>query len=221
MTRWFSLAALVLSVVAAPVNAAGITGKYIETRTCDIWVAPCFANAEMNLTGKYALMGWKVDKGSAGDVNLEGLSVVAVVAARDTLGLKQTGPAKAILIVDARATTLQREALIQMAKKEGGELLRNVIDVQSAPIELTACQCKGGACARLQAGTLAHIETRCIDSHHDKSCGNEYAFYPPLAKTCHAQPAVAVEHSFSGKGFQANWKEAERRGAYVGDFKVE
>src|SRR5438105_2008792 len=92
----------------APAPAASITGQYVEARTCDVWTGPCFANAEMNLTGKHAVLGWKVDKGTLDDVRLDGLGVVAIVAASDTLGLEQTGPARALLLVDARADAAQR-----------------------------------------------------------------------------------------------------------------
>src|SRR5438132_9810428 len=115
MLRHVSLVIVALIAVAAPVSAAGISGQYIEARTCDVWTGPCFANAEMNLTGKHAVLGWKVEKGSLGAVRLDGLGVVAVVAAHDTLGLTQTGPARAVLIVDRLADAAQREALIRLA----------------------------------------------------------------------------------------------------------
>jgi hypothetical protein len=218
MYRWFVAAALTVMTIAAPIAAAGISGEYIEARTCDVWVAPCFANAEMNLAGKHAVMGWRVEHGTLNDIALDGLSVVAVVAATDTLGLRQTGSAKALIIVDARADSAQRGALVRLAKQQGGELVKNVVDVQTAPIALNTCACKEEGCAELQVGSLARIKTRCIDRRHDKSCGNESNFYPPLAQGTHVRAAVAVEHSFTGTGFNATWKEAERRGAYVGSF---
>src|ERR1700746_3509227 len=114
MHRWLSLAVVALIVVAAPVQAGGISGQYVEARTCDVWTGPCFANAEMNLTGKHAVLGWKIDRGSNAGGKLDGLGIVAVVAASDTLGLKQTAPSKAILIVDCKATPAQREALVSL-----------------------------------------------------------------------------------------------------------
>jgi hypothetical protein len=219
MTRCFALAAVALVLIALPVGAAGVTGQYVECRTCDVWTGPCFANAEMT-AGKNAVLGWKVEKGDLDGAKLDGLSVVAVVAASDTLGLEQTGESKAILIVDEKATAAQRDALVKLAKGQGGDLLKNVVKVEAAPITIDACLCKENGCARLSAGG-AKVETRCLDAHHDKKCGNEYAFYPPLVKTVSAQAAVAVEHGYSGKGFQHTWKESERRGAYVGSFEIE
>jgi hypothetical protein len=216
------LAAVVATVLAAaPVGAAGISGKYIEARTCDVYVAPCVANAEMNLAGKHAVLGWKVDRGSLDGVNLDGMSIVAVVAASDTLGMKQNGPAKAVLIVDGKATSRQRAALIRLAEKEAGDLVKNVIAVKTAAIDLNLGSCKGGTCATLKAGELAKVETRCLEGGaHDKMCGNETAFYPPLAKDAKARVAVAVEHSFQGKDFNETWQHADRRAAYVGSFET-
>src|SRR5947209_14534815 len=123
MKRTVLLAAAALACVTAPALADGVKGQYIEARTCDVWTGPCFANAEMNLGGKHAVLGWKVEEGAWGGVRLDGLSVVAVVAASDTLGLEQTGSSQAVLIVDSRANSAQREALIAFAKKQGGELV--------------------------------------------------------------------------------------------------
>jgi hypothetical protein len=217
MMRW--LAALALVVAALPANASGIKGHYLEARTCDVWTGPCFANAEMNLGGKQAVMAWKVDEGTFDGVRLDGLGVVAVVVSSDTLGLEQTGPAKAVLIVDQKANDAQRQALIGLAHKEGGKLLHNVVEVKSAAIELTVCACAGNACYCLKAGA-AHVETRCLDTHHDKVCGNESAFYPPLADV-KAKPAVAVTHGYTGSGFGETWSESDRRGAYVGSFEMQ
>jgi hypothetical protein len=219
MARWLTLAAIALILAAAPVSAAGITGQYIEARTCDVWTGPCFANAEMNLGGKHAVMGWKVDKGALDNVRLDGLSVVAVVTASDTLGLEQTGPSSAVLIVDAKANKAQREALVNLAKKQGGDLLKKIIKVETAKVDLDTTGCTEGGCAHLQAGQ-ASIKTRCLDGHHDKVCGNEVNFYPPLAKNVDAKAAVATQHAYTGAGFNETWKDSDRRGAYVGSFEM-
>jgi hypothetical protein len=217
MLRTFALVAA-LSFVVAPVNAAGITGQYIEARTCDVWTGPCFANAEVNLGGKHAVMGWKIEKGSLDNVSLDGLGIVAVIAASDTLGVEQTGQTKSVLIVEKKATEKQREALIRMAKGQGGALLKNVVKVEFADIVLDRCPCKADACAILNAG-VAKIETRCLGKH-DTICGNESAFYPPLVKNVKATAAVAEENTYKGNGIRDNWKESGRRSAYIGSFEI-
>ena len=214
------LPGLMLSSIVALSLSAALASPGNTSRTCDIWTGPCFANAEMNLSGKNARMAWKVESGSVGDVRLDGLSVIAIVSAKDTLGLAQTGAGKTVLIVDERASKAQREALVVLAKKQGGVLTKNIVSIQFSPIDMTICECKEGGCARVKAGNLARIETRCLHSKHDKACGNESAFYPPLAAGVKAKPAMAVEHSFTGEGINETWKETERRGAYLGSFEI-
>src|ERR1017187_3328615 len=111
----FAILALGLSFTQASAaeKAADFTAKgtYLEARTCDVWTGPCFANADFNIGGKQGVMAWRIDKGQAGDVSLDGLSVVAVVLAGNTLGLEQRSPAKAVIIVDSKANDAQRAAL--------------------------------------------------------------------------------------------------------------
>jgi hypothetical protein len=219
MKRIVILAVGTLLAAVLPARAAGLTGQYVEARTCDIWTGPCFANADFNLTGKNAVMAWRVEKGGLDHVALDGLSVVAVISASDTLGLQQTGPSRALLIVDERATPAQRDALVRLAQKQGGKLVSNVVAVRAAAVSLDLCHCKGEACAELKAGA-ARIKTRCIDPEHDHACGNETAYYPPLARGVRVRPAAA-EHQFLGRGLNETWREFDRRGAYVGTFEIQ
>lgn len=218
MTRLMLVPAVLLAATALA-SASEITGQYVEARTCDVYTGPCFANADTGLGGRHAVMAWKIEKGSVGAVKLDGLGVVAVVAARETLGQKQELPGKAVVIVDEKATGAQRAALLKLVKDQSGILLENIVRVDSAKVDLTICACEGNACATVKAGS-AKIETRCLDAKHDKACGNETAFYPPLAKGVQAKPAMAVENCFTGAGFNETWKDGERRGAYVGTFSL-
>jgi len=220
MKRTLVLTAAAVAVFASSALAGGgVTGQYIEARTCDVWTGPCFANADMNLGGKNAVLGWKVDKGTVGAARLDGLGIVAVIAAHDTLGMKQTGAAKAVLLVDERADSAQRAALIELAKSQAGSLLANVVAVQTTKVDLDVCGCEEGGCGKLTAGP-ARIETRCLSDKHDKICGNESAFFPPLSKGVKARAAMATEHSYSGQGVNARWSDAGRRGAYLGSFET-
>jgi hypothetical protein len=213
------VAALALIAAASSASAGEITGQYVEARTCDVWTGPCFANADFNLSGKHAVIAWKIDKGSFNDVALDGLNLVAVVAAQQTLGLEQSGPAKAVVIVDSRASAQQRDALVAFAKKQGGQLLDNVVAVQQSKIQVALCKCDGETCAEVDAG-VAKVKTRCIDHKEDKACGNESAYYPPLTNNVRANVAGVVEHTFRGQGLAQTWGDFGRRGAYVGSFSV-
>ena len=216
MLRLFTAAALAVALTATSARAVEITGHYVEVRNCDVWTGPCFAQAEGNLTGKNGVMVWNVTAGKMDDVNLEGLSVIAVVQASDTLGTQQTGASRAIVIVDSRATKEQQAALVKLARQQGGALLENVVAVQTSTIKVNVCDCKGHACADVDAGVVK-IKTRCLDEKHDKHCGNEVAYYPPLTSGVKCTPAAA-EHQFTGTALSQSWQENDRRGAYVGTF---
>src|SRR5579884_3454667 len=128
-----------LSAVGATLPSTSVRGEYVEARTADVYTGPCFANAEVGLTGDLAVMGWKIDKGEWQGVNLDGLSVMGVVHASGTLGdvNESVYPVKAVLIVDERANPEQRLALRDFAQKMGGDLLADVVHVEYQPISFS------------------------------------------------------------------------------------
>ncbi|HKQ75934.1 MAG TPA: DUF1326 domain-containing protein [Blastocatellia bacterium] len=216
---------LVLSIcfaalLAAPASAQQIYGEYIETRNADVYTGHCFANAEANLMGDQAIVGWRVSKGEWQGVKLDGLSVVGVAKASGTLGASYSNPfpAKAILIFDEKATPEQRDALKAFAQEMGGELLKNVVRTEAAPISLSlefrGEHPSGGT---LQAGELATIVTRSL-TPKDTICGHEQIYYPPLTPTKHTMPVAASIDQFNGDGLGVKWTLREKRSAFVGHF---
>ena len=211
--------ALALLMMASTAMAQ-IRGDYIEVRTADVYTGPCFANGEVGLTGHDAVLAWRIEKGAWEGVALDGLSVVAVVRASSTLGDPYSNPlpAKTVMIVDAQASQAQRAALIQFAQAQTGELLKDVVAVEVSPIRFAVNVDGQHGYATLEAGSLAKISTRTITAG-DSICHNEEVFYQPLADNLmHAMPAVAVHASYQGNHLGGTWKEAERRGAFVGMF---
>src|SRR5438876_5852007 len=101
------------SLSAATQSTSEISGSYLEVRSCDVYTGPCFANGEMGLTGKEAVMVWAIHEGTWNGTALDGLSVIAVVRTDATLGdlhyQPRSGPA--VLITDARASATQKAAL--------------------------------------------------------------------------------------------------------------
>jgi hypothetical protein len=220
--------AVVVSTVAsvsfaADLPARSIRGNYIEARTADVYTGACFANGEAEQVGREAVFGWRIESGAWKGVNLAGLSVVGVVTAEHTLGLlsEPVNPTKAVLILDSRANPAQRRALQSFAQSVGGDLLKDVVKVDTAPIELTI---EGGnihkATARLTAGSLAEIRTRSL-GEGDHVCGNEEVWYPPLNTTDHAMPAYTLENSYQGEGLDQTWNNRLKRSAFVGTFQFQ
>jgi len=209
-----------IALLALPVFAQ-IQGDYIETRSTDVFTGQCYANGEMGLTGKEAILGWRVSKGSWNGVALDGLSIAAAVRAKATFGdpYGNPYPAKAVLLVDDQATPQQRAALVSFAQHMGGRLLDNVDRVIVAPVALEMSKTSHGV-ALLRAGQFATIQTRAI-TPMDHNCGNDATFYPPLTPTAHSMAAVALTDRYDGPGLGTSWDSHDRRSAFVGSFSVD
>jgi hypothetical protein len=211
-----------LAALAAPASAATITGQYIEARTCDVYTGPCFANAEMDLGGKEALLAWKVDRGQWNGVSLDGLGVALVAAADNTIGddgvfAMRARQVRAVIVVDERADARQRDALVAFVKDSAKkELTQNIVKVETAPFALENDYVDG--VGKFQAGSLARIETRGLKKG-DCVCTNETVYYQPLADVKDFSPAYSQTLSFQGDGLNNRWTTNGIRSAFLATFR--
>jgi hypothetical protein len=218
MSRIALLSGLLLALTSVMAQAGDVTGQYLETRTCQVYTGPCFANAEMGLAGKDALMAWSIDQGKHNGVDLSGLKVVVALKSSTTLGhggLNDGEDLKAVVYVDQRATREQQEALEDFARTHAGRAGESVVRVEAAPIEMTLneSELKG----KLAAGDDVRIETRKARLT-DCICMNEVAFYPPLAKVENFAAGVTTVGEFKGRGLGSRWSTPESRSAYMARF---
>jgi hypothetical protein len=210
---------LILAAVAVPAAAAdSVTGTYLESRTCQVLTGPCFANAESALAGREAMMAWNIESGKQNNVDLTGLSVVMVVRGNDTLGyggVEDPTELKSAIIVDSKATSEQRAALVSFVKQHSGRAGREVVRVDAAPItmSLDSVDLKG----ELKAGELVKLTTRKARPG-DCICSNEVQFYPPLVAMSRFAAGVAVDAEYRGTGLGVNWSFPESRSVYMGEF---
>jgi hypothetical protein len=208
-----------LTAFASTQATPTLSGDYLEVRSCDVYTGPCFANAEMNLSGKEGILVWSVREGSWNGISLAGLSVIAVVSTDSTLGDMRYQPrsGKAVLIIDEKANARQREALSDWARSTAGGLIKEVVAVRTSHIEARVGTCGKAGCASVKAGDLVEVNTRCLGSH-DHLCGNEETYYPPLTSVEHAIPAFTERASFKGSGLHLTWEATGQRSAFVASF---
>jgi hypothetical protein len=217
-----------LSVVAAGLVGMGsiasadeVSGTYLETRTCQVYTGPCFANAETALAGKDAVMAWNIEDGKHAGVDLAGLSVVVCMSGSDTLGFGGVNDPKSLkstVIVDNRATPQQREALISFAKEHAGRAGKEVVRIDDAPIQMSLDL--GSLAGRLEAGKMVKLSTRKAKAS-DCICTNEVAYYPPLAKLQNFAAGVSIEAEYKGRGLGTTWSTPNSRSAYMATFVYE
>lgn len=199
-----------------------IRGTYVEARSADVFVGPCFANSEVEMAGNLAVMGWKIEQGSWEGVSLDGLGVVGVVKASATLGdVHHTAyPVKSVLIIDEKASPEQRLALKSFAQRMSKDLLSDVVRIEYKPVTLTVEDNNvHTATAKLQAGAIAAIQTRGIRKA-DQVCSHEGVWYPPLTEVDHAMPAFAVAHNYRGDDLGTKWSSPEKASAFVANFHL-
>ncbi len=214
------VASLAMVFVGSVVPAAEITGDYLETRTCDVYTGPCFANAEVGLTGQQALLAWSIDEGAFEGVPLNGLKVVLAVRASDTLGYGggvevAPDPIRSVILVDERATDAQREALAGFARRQAGKLATDIVRVAAVPIDMSVDHVT--MAAELKAGEEAQLQTRKL-AKTDCVCSNEATFYPPLTEVENSEPAFTIAGEFTGRGLGMRWTNHRSRSAFLATF---
>lgn len=220
ITTFTILMAAAISVLAGKTTTPTIAGDYLEVRTCDVYTGPCFANAEMGLVGKEGILVWAVREGKWNGVALDGLKVIAVVRTDQTLGDQRYEPrsGQAVLVVDAKASSAQREALQDMARTLSGKLIKDVVSVKSVDIASTIGTCsKSAGCAKVKAGSMVEINTRCFGDK-DHVCGNEDIYYPPLTDVDGAYAAFTELAAFKGSGLDVTFETTDQRSAFIASF---
>lgn len=207
------------AAVAGPPAAPTITGDYLEVRSCDVYTGPCFANAEMNLSGKEGILVWSVREGTWNGAKLDGLNVIAVVRTDGTLGDVRHEPrsGSAVLIVDSRADSQQKAALVDLARSMAGPLIKDVAEVKTSKLDVSMKTCSKMGCASVKADKLVEISTRCFGDK-DHLCGNEETYYPPLTRVNGAYPAFTEIASYKGNGLRLTWESVGQRSAFLATF---
>ncbi len=218
-----SLTLLVVSslVCGATASAAQISGEYIEARTCDVYTGPCFANGEMGLSGREAVMAWRVEEGTWNGVELGGLSVALIVNSENTMGdtgvfRMKAGKISSVILLDERASSSQQTALEAFVRETAAVYTKDVRKVLAVPISLENDHLAGRGV--FLAGNIAKIETRALGIG-DCVCTNEMVYYQPLTKVSDFSPAYSKTLSYTGTGLNNTWTTHGQRSAFLATFR--
>lgn len=218
-----SLLVILAATNLSSARAEGLSGEYLETRTCDVYTGPCFANAQVGTTGRNAVLAWSIDQGGFNGVDLAGLKVILAVRAADTLGFGgglviHPDPIKSVVLVDESANSAQRAALVAFVKQQAGQVAGEVVRVETVDIEMALDHVE--MVGRLRAGEIVEIETRKL-GRGDCVCTNEQVFYPPLTEVENYEPAYTVQGSFQGRGLGSRWQAPNTRSSFLATFRVD
>ncbi len=214
------LATAFLAFGASPSLAAtrprAISGEYVEARTAEVFAGGCIMASEAETTGRQAIMAWHVTSGVLDGARLDGLTVVAAVAGDRNLGIGEVGglpPSviRAVLVVDDRATPVQRRALVALARRQAPRLIRDIVAIREAPIAFDDT----GHAIRVNAGPTEVTVAKHVE--HDPSCGAMQWFRPFVALQDGAM-GLTERQVFSGDALGVKWSDPGKRSAFWGRF---
>ncbi len=200
---------------------SALKGHYLEARTCQVYTGPCFANGEMGMAGKDAVLAWKVQQGQRHGVDLSGLSVALIVRASHTLGhqgFENARSIRSLIFVDEAANELQRSALIEFVREQTGTATVDLTRVEAAPIRMSLDL--ADLTGELQVGEQVTLKARKARPD-DCICSNESAFYPPLTRLAGFVPGVTQEGDVRARSLGTRWSIPDTRTAYLGTFAAE
>lgn len=221
MSRQCTLALIAVLATCCSVFGGDLKGTYVEARTCQVYTGPCFANGEVGLAGKNAVMSWRITEGEQNGVDLSGLAVVVIVKGSHTFGFAGLADAKtknAMIIVDSAANAKQRESLRRFALSQTGLEAKNIKGVSDAPIEMDFNT--SDLSVMLEVGKIVKLKTRKARPG-DCICSNESAYYPPLTKLTGSAPGVTIEGDVTARKLGNRWSIPDSRSAYMGIFQID
>lgn len=208
------LAGAAVSISGSAALAAGTTmsGEYVEARTCSVYTGACHANGEAVTVGREALMVWHVNKGAVDGVNVNGLTVVAVLTGKDNLAQKDC-LRTSVVYVDSKATDEQRGALIDVLQEKYGCSLGRITAVKPSEIQYA----KNGLEYTVRVPGTAYLKTtryacdHCVMPHQ--------VWYQPLVPLKSSLVAKASVNQYKGsKELNTTWMRTDENSSYVGEF---
>ena len=212
------MAGLFASTTALASDPKGVAGDYVEVRTAQVFAGGCIMGSEGEAAGREAILAWRVSRGAVNGVPLEGLSIVAAAAADINLGTHELGGApatvlKSVVLVDERATVVQRDALIAMARSLAPSVVRSVVETRAVPITFE----RSGDVVKVNAGEASLDVVTNVP--HSPNCG-ALKWFEPLARTEGAQIGVTRSQEWSGTALGPRWKQVsdDKRSSFVGTF---
>jgi hypothetical protein len=195
-----------------------VSGDYVEARTAEVFTGGCVMGSEGEVSGREAIMAWRVNQGSMYGVPLDGLAVVAVVAGDRNLSTHELGGprpswVKAVVMTDERATPAQQQALLALARTMAPAVVKDVVATRKAPITFRVA----GDTMQVSAGAATLDATTNVE--HSIDCGAA-RWYSPLGSTDRAQVGMTRSQEWSGSELGSQWKQINRKSAYIGTFTL-
>ena len=209
-----TIALILVAGIAFATGTQTVQGEYIEARSVSVYVGACHFGAEYVEGGKEATLIWNIHQGSWNNVSLDGLTIVAVVSAKNNLAI-DTKTRRSVLYLDTKTTPEQRAAISDMLAKKCVDVLGKVIKTQVAPITFN----KKGTKYDVKVGKVLTLSAnRC-------PCANctqpHQIWYDPLIKVQNVIVGKSKIYCYKGTHLSVNWQQGDAaNNVFVGSFSM-
>lgn len=180
-------------------QSPSIVADYIEDRSNRVFGCYCEWSSENVLSGREAILAWRIRSGCYGGVDLAGVTVAAVIEGEDTLS-RGHPPRKSVLIVDESAPAAQRQAALNLIRRHYADMLGSVVAVYELPVEFT----RSPDGASLRAGQYLNLEMRRARPERDAMQGATH-WYDPFIAVREATLGTTLRTKYAGGEFSHRW----------------
>ena len=216
-TKIFTLTAIAL-LLTVPGGLATqpetVQGEYLEARSVSVYIGACHYGAEYVEGGREATLVWNIRQGAWKGVSLEGLTVVAVVTAKNNLAI-DTNTRRSVLYLDEKATSEQHTALIDLMTTKRSTVLGELVSTESAPITFA----KEGVEYDLRVG---EVLTLSVSRYPCQNCTQPHQiWYKPLEQLDTPIVGKSTSYCYQDKILSVTWNcDEDTNNIFVGDFAM-
>ena len=216
-TKIFTLTAIALLLTvpgALATQPETVQGEYLEARSVSVYVGACHYGAEYVEGGREATLVWNIHQGTWKGVSLEGLTVVAVVTARNNLAI-DTSTRRSVLYLDEKVTSEQRTAVVDLMTTKRSEILGEIVSTESTPIAFS----KEGVKYDLRVGEALTLS---VSRYPCQNCTQPHQiWYKPLEQLDAPIVGKSTSYCYQDKILSVTWNCGEdTNNVFVGDFAM-
>lgn len=209
-----TIALLLASGIAIATNSTTVQGEYLEARSASVYVGACHFGAEYVEGGREATLVWNIHQGNWNNVTLDGLTVVAVISAKDNLAI-ETKTRNSVLYVDKKATPEQRAALSNLLTTKHADVLGKVVATQIAPITYS----KKGTKYDVSVGKVLTLS---VNRYPCAKCTQPHQiWYETLTEVKDAIVGKSEVYKYKDTHLPVNWQQGDAaNNVFVGSFSM-
>jgi hypothetical protein len=111
-------------------------GLYVEARSASVFAGACHYNGEYPTQGRELIAGWRLDGTSTGRPELDGVELVAAVAADRNLE-EPNAARRSVVYLDPELDPARADAAVAWLREQHAAMLGELLEVRRADVSVT------------------------------------------------------------------------------------